>query len=74
MLIMTEKMNIQKSDKIATNPNSYENFRDRYYYEFYDFFNTTAFLEEIYRIIKSLIRKKLKQYVKDDEKLEKLTS
>lgn len=31
-LILTEKSNIMKSEKIAANPNSFENFRDRYYY------------------------------------------
>ena len=64
-LILSEKPIIGKQ-KVGLNQNSFENFRDRYYYEFYDFFNTTAFLEEIYKIIRGLVKKKLKQFIKDE--------
>lgn len=61
---MSEKTNL-RGDKLQLNANSYENFRQRFYYEFYDFYDTTFFLEETFRVIKSLIKKKLKSYIKN---------
>ena len=52
-LIVNEKMNnllaptkYEKSDKkMILNPNSFEHFRDRFYQEFYDFYDMTILLE-----------------------------
>ena len=41
---MTEKTNIMKAEKRVQFPNNYEHFRERYYQEFYDFYDTTALL------------------------------
>ena len=68
-----------RNDKKVLNPNSYENFKERFYQEFYDFYNTTAFLEDIFKIVKMLVKKRLKlakvseDYIEElvDEKKEK---
>ena len=49
-----------KNDKKVQNVNSYENFRERYYQEFYDFYSTSACLDEIFKIVKLLVKKRLK--------------
>jgi adenosine deaminase len=62
-----KKMQVQVSS-----PNSFEHFRERYYQEFYDFYDMTIFLEEVYKVAKVLIRKKLKKLSKDEKKIEEL--
>lgn len=66
VLILGEKMNL-RGEKIIPNVNSYENFRDRFYYQFYDFYNTTFFLEEVFRVVKGLVKKKLKALCNKDD-------
>lgn len=68
-LILSEKAALMKSEKRVANPNSYENFRERFYHEFYDFYSTTAFLDEIFKIIRALIRKRLSRASRNDQEI-----
>ena len=72
-LVLSEKAALMKGEKKMANPNSYENFRERFYHEFYDFYSTTAFLEEIFKIIRTLIRKRLRKGSKNEQEILELT-
>ena len=72
VLVLSEKATIMKNDKKVPNVNSFQNFKERYYQEFYDFYNTTAFLEEVFKIVKSLVKKRLKKAKIPERRIDKL--
>ena len=65
--------NLSKYEKkVQVNPNSYEHFKERYYQQFYDFYDVTIMLEEIFRIVKGLVKKKLKKLSREETFIESL--
>jgi uncharacterized protein YfeS len=44
-------------EKRTSHPNAFENFKERYYLDFFDFYDSTSFLSDVYHNVKHLIRK-----------------
>lgn len=61
-LVLDERAAVrwQLEKKTTSHANSYENFRERYYSDFYDFYSSVKLLYHVFKSIRGLIRKYLK--------------
>lgn len=57
LLLLSEKAAMKWMEKRTSHPNSFEHLRERYYMDFYDFYDSTGLISDIYNNVKHLIRK-----------------
>jgi uncharacterized protein YfeS len=56
-LILSDKAAIKWMEKRTSHPNSFEHLKERYYLDFFDFYDSTGLIGDIYNNVKHLIRK-----------------